>query len=171
MANLYTINSELSELLERGFDIDEETGEVIEDIAEKLATLQIAEHDKLEHVALYIKNLDSEADAIKAEEKVLAERRKAKEGHVERLKKYLTDFMLSTDKRKFETARVNLSFRKSEVVEIQDNELTWFYAEKNPEYLRQREPELNIAAIKKALKADTYFPGAVLTKRENLQIK
>ena len=45
--SLYTINAELSELLERGFDIDESTGEVIENISDKLAALQMAEHDKL----------------------------------------------------------------------------------------------------------------------------
>ena len=169
--SLYTINAELSELLERGFAVDETTGEIIEDIEDKLTALQMAEHDKLENVALYIKNLDSEADAIKAEEKILAERRKAKEGHIERLKKYLTDFMINTDKRKFETARVNLSFRKSEVVSITDDEILWMFAKNNKEYLRQSDPVLNLTEIKKAIKSDKWVPGVVLLKRENLQIK
>lgn len=168
--NLYTINAELSELLERGFAVDEETGEVIEDIEDKLAALQMAEYDKLENIALYIKNLDAEAEAIKAEEKSLAERRRAKEKRQDSLKKYLSDYLFNTEKDKFETARVKLSFRKSEIVDV-DNALFMPWAEKMKKFLRYSEPSVDKTELKKALKDGEEIPGAMIMKRSNLQIK
>lgn len=168
--NLYTIHAELSELLERGFEIDEETGELIEDITGKLESLQMAEQDKLENIALYVKNLGAETDAIKAEERALAERRKPKENKADRLKKYLSDYLLNTERRKFETPRVALSFRKSEVVDV-DTALFMPYAQQHDQYLRYSEPSIDKTEIKKALKAGEELPGAMLVKRENLQIK
>ena len=160
----------MSELLERGFDIDEETGELIEDIGGKLAELQMAEADKLENIALYIKNLTSEGDAIKAEEKVLADRRRAKEKRTESLKRFLSDYLMNTDKRKFETARVSLSFRKSEVVDVDYNEfMPW--ALKHETFLRYNEPSVDKTELKKALKDGAAVPGAMITTRQNLQIK
>lgn len=169
--SLYTINAELSELLERGFAVDEETGEVIEDIEDKLAALQMAEYDKLENIALYIKNLDAEAEAIKAEEKSLAERRKAKEGRMESLKKYLSDYLLNTNKDKFETAKVKLSFRRSEIVDVNFQEfMEWAYIN-NMAFLKERDPDIDKAGIKKVLKMGEEVPGTMLLTKQNLQIK
>jgi uncharacterized protein (DUF3084 family) len=167
--SLYTINAELSELLERGFEIDEETGELIEDIEDKLASLQMAEQDKLENIALYIKNLSAESAAIKAEEKSLAERRKAKEKRQESLKKYLADYLQNTDRSKFETPKVRLSFRKSEVVDYDDSFMRW--ALEQDRYLRYKEPDVDKAALKKAIKGGEEVPGATLLTKQNLQIK
>lgn len=169
--NLYAINAAISELLERGFYIDEETGELIDEgIENKLAELQMAEQDKLENVALYIKNLDAEADAIRAEEKALAERRRSKEKRVDGLKSYLTDYLTENERDKFETARVKLSFRKSEVVDV-DAKLFLPWAEKEDRFLRYKEPEVDKTELKKALKEGAAVPGAVILTRKNLQIK
>ena len=66
---LYEINSEIENL------VDTETGEIA-DIAffEQLSMERTA---KIEGIALYIKNLDSDVTALKAEETALAERRVA----------------------------------------------------------------------------------------------
>ena len=167
--SLYAINAELSELLERGFEIDEETGELIEDIEDKLTSLQMAEQDKLENIALYIKNLDAEAWAIGEEMKKLADRKKAKQNRVESLKKYLSGYLQNTQKDKFETAKVRLSFRKSEVVDYDDSFMRW--ALEQDRYLRYKEPDVDKAALKKALKGGEEVPGATLLTKQNLQIK
>jgi hypothetical protein len=167
--NLYDINAELSELLERGFEIDEETGEIIEDIEDKLSALQMAEEIKLENIALYIKNLSAESAAIKAEEKALAERRKAKEKRQESLKKYLADYLQNTGRSKFETPKVRLSFRKSESVDYDASFIEWAYNEKR--FLRYKDPDIDKTALKKALKGGEEVPGASLLTKQNLQIK
>ena len=69
--NLYQIDAEILKV------IDFETGEVLDE--DKLEELQMSKNEKIENILLYIKNLNADAEIIKAEEKALAERRKAKE--------------------------------------------------------------------------------------------
>ena len=57
--NLYEINEALYGC------VDEETGEIID--AEKLEALSLAFDEKVENIALWIKNLLADAAAIKAE--------------------------------------------------------------------------------------------------------
>ena len=78
MATLYEINNAILECC------DTETGEILD--VERLQQLQLEKGQKIEGVALYIKNLDAEAAALKTEEAALAERRKAKENKAKRLK-------------------------------------------------------------------------------------
>ena len=70
--------------------IDMETGEV--DI-EKYEQLAEEKDKKIENIACYYKALTAEAEAIKAEEKALAERRKVKENKAESLKKFLASVL------------------------------------------------------------------------------
>ena len=76
--NLYEIDEEIRVLLDQGFNelcIDPETGEILEEKAQELLNgLQEQKTAKVENIALYIKNMNSEADAIKREEQRLAER-------------------------------------------------------------------------------------------------
>lgn len=66
MASLYEINQEILNC------VDMETGEIID--MDKLGELQLAFDVKVENIALWIKNLLSDAEAIKAEKLKLAER-------------------------------------------------------------------------------------------------
>ncbi len=172
--NLYQVHQQIADLLENGFDmecIDMQTGEILEDVArERLASLEIEEGVKIENTALFIKNLVAEVDAIKAEEKTLADRRKSKERKYEWLKAYVGNYLLETGKTKFETARCALSFRKSEVLNITDEETLRKYAEEH-DYLKIKEPELKKDEIKKALKGGEAIPGAEIMEKQNLQIK
>lgn len=59
MATLYEIDEEILNC------VDQETGEIID--PEKLAQLQMDFDKKVEGIALWIKNLLSDAEAIKAE--------------------------------------------------------------------------------------------------------
>ena len=64
MANLYEINQAITEC------IDNETGEIID--VEKLEELQLEREAKIENVALWYKNLLSDAEAYKAEKNAFA---------------------------------------------------------------------------------------------------
>ena len=158
--NLYEIKSEIESLFSR---VDE-NGELPDDIAEQIEQLAITEQEKIENTGLYIKNLLSDADAIKNEVDRLNERRQSMAHKAERLKNYLSDYLTNNNKDKFSTARIDLRFRRSEQVHIyQDADL--------PNTLWRVKLEPDKATIKKLLKAGENVPGAELVERQNLQIK
>lgn len=139
--------------------INPETGEA--DV-EKLDELMLMREEKLENLALWVKDLKAEADAIKAEEKALAERRQAKERKAESIKAYLEKELAG---QKFETSRAVCSFRKSQKVEITN-------LDKIPDdYLRYKAPEPDKAAIKAAIKDGLSIEGAELVDSVTMTIK
>lgn len=113
--SLYEIKKQI---LEFDYQFDEQTGEWLNE--DELDALHMERDEKIENILLYAKNLRAEAEAIKAEEKALAERRKAKENKANRLEDYAA---LGLDGQNFETSRVRASFRNTESVEIPDEEL------------------------------------------------
>lgn len=142
--------------------VDQETGEVVsEEALERLDQLQMERQKKVEGVILWIKNLESEAEAIKNEERSLAERRKAKERKIESLKKFI-DYSLAGQE--FETAKTKVSYRRSEAVEIEEGMTV------PVKYMRvKKEPDKTL--IKKALKEGIKVRGASLVERFNMVIK
>lgn len=163
---LYEINDRIYELLNQEL-IDPETGEILDVNAfDELKDLEVERDIKIENTGLFIKNLDAEITALKAEEKRLAERRKAKENKYNWTKSFLNDFMVMEGLPKFETAKLKLSFRKSESVGITNEKLL-------PEKFVKTEIISNPmkAEIKKALKSGDDIPGAELVENQNLQVK
>ena len=170
MKSLYEIDNKIIEIIERGFVVDEETGEVIdsaEEINAKLEELEFDRASKIENIALYIKNLEALATSLKNEENALAERRKAKEARIEKLKEYLTSSMVSAGENGIETSKVCISFRKSEpVIADMDKLDAAFISEK---VTLERKPDK--VAIKKAIKAGVTVEGAYIEVKHNIQIK
>ena len=143
--------------------IDEETGEIVD--VEKLDALNMEREKKIEGVACWIKDLNAEAAALKAEKQAIAERQKRAENKGESLKKWLA-FVL--DGKKFESARAAVSFRKSKSVEITDiNELIM----KDDDLLVYQEPKPDKKAIAAAIKSGREVAGAVLVENESVIIK
>ena len=170
MSSLYLIDNEIIELLENGFNmacVDEETGEINEEKAQAyLEALQIERAVKIENIALYIKNLLSDAAEIDAEEKKLKARRTAKERKAQRLKDYLASSLLASQEPKFETAKVALAFRSSKAVIIDNLEtLDKAYIKEKIEYSPDK------TAIKKAIESGETVNGAHIEVNQNLQIK
>ncbi len=173
-SSLYELDNSITELLDRGFNmacIDTETGEIDFDKASQfLDGLQLERKTKLENIALFIKNLESEADAIKQEEQNLAARRKAKEKKADQLRDYIKNSMLLFNEPKFETARVAMSFRTSKVVEV-DEDILWKMDYATKYYKEKREYSLDKKAIKEAIESGIEVAGAYISERKNLQIK
>lgn len=166
MSTLYEIDYNLYQLLENEMVVDEETGEILFEESD-IDNLLLSRDQKLENTACYIKNLMSDIDQIKAEEKSLKERRQIKEKKVERLKSYLANSMLLFGDKKFETPRVALSFRKSKQVEIEPNthlpqEYIKVKVEESPD-----KTKLKDAILKQGLEID----GVKVIEKENLQLK
>ena len=160
---LYEINKEMDEVLSR--IIDPETGEITD--IEALAEIQLKRDEKLEAIALVIKNKTAEAALIRAEEKELAERRRRHERTAERLKKVLESELAG---QAFETAKCSCSFRKSTGVII-DAAAFNDWAKRHKEYVIPKDPVPDRSAIKAALMDGKKIPCAELEERINMTVK
>ncbi len=155
MPSLYDINQDILAC------IDLETGEIID--TEKFDALQIERNDKLENIALWYKNLLSDAAAFKAERDAFAAKQKAAESKAESLKNYLDSSLKGG---KFKTVKVDVSYRKSTSVEVIDESLI------PTEYLRTVTTTTpDKAEIAKALKVGEAIDGVQLKESQNIQIK
>lgn len=154
---LYEINDSMLALVN-------EDGE-IEDF-EKFEQLQMEREAKIENTGLWIKNELAEADAIKNECDALMKRRNAALHRAERLKEHLAR---AIEGEKYKSPRLTISWRPSEAVEISPACVEWCM--EHGEFLREKPPEIDKAAIKNALKHGGAVPGASLVKRQNIQIK
>lgn len=151
---LYEIDQAIMDL------VDNETGEIID--IEMFDSLQMERDEKIESIALYIKDLKAEAEALKAEKLAFAERQKVAENKAESLKNYLA-YVLNGQA--FKTTRASVTFRKSQSVEIDDI----YKLDEN--YLRYKEPEADKTAIKEAIKAGQTVKGATLIENTSVIIK
>ena len=98
--------------------IDWEAGTIVD--PERLDALQLERQKKIEGVGLYIKELMYSQSAIKAEIQALKKRGDSVERAIEGLKKWCG--IALPDGAEFETGRVKLSWRRSEAVEILDED-------------------------------------------------
>ena len=157
MSTLY----ELDEAI-RNFEleIDEETGEVLN--AEDLDNLEMERETKIESVGLWVKNLEAEKEAVKAEKDRFAQREKVLGNKIERLKGWLS-YALQGEK--FTTPRLVVSYRKSESVNITNESAI---DDKYCDISVVRKP--NKTALKKALKDGEEIVGAELVEKQNIQI-
>ena len=163
--NLFDIDAGIRAFLDGLYAQVDEDG-VIEADLDQLEALQAERDTKWENIALYIKELDVEAEALKAEKIKLGERQKVTENKAKRLREYLAGSMQRNQTPKFETAKCKLSFRRSERVIIPDEDkLDEHYLLKNIVY------KANTDEIKKALKRGEAVEGAYLEECQNLQVK
>lgn len=160
--SLYSITEDLLTVIEGGMVVSMEDGEILFD-SDNLEELEGEYLDKLEACGLYVKNEQAEIEAIKAEEKRLADRRRVKENKVQRLKEYMLQSMEATDTKKLDTPKVYISTRKSQKVII-DNE------NKIPRQFFKVTETVNKTEIKKALKSGTV-DGAHIEESVNLTLK
>lgn len=141
--------------------VNTESGEIID--IEALTALEMERDTKIENIGCWIKNLLADAEALKQQKNVFAEREKAAKNKAESLKNYLSVIL---DGKKFETSRVAMSFRKSESVEFSGELIDVPH-----QFLKFKEPELDKTAIKKAIKDGENVPCCQLVSKLNLQIK
>lgn len=157
--NIYEIDNAMFSL------IDEETGEIKD--YEAFEELQMQKEEKIENTALWYKNLVAESKAIREEEKALAERRKSLENKAENLKNFINRTL---DGNKFSTSKVDISYRKSTAVEV-DDEFIDYAMKNNNDLLTFKRPEPNKTVIKGMLQGGFDIPHAELVERNNMSIK
>lgn len=174
MANLYEIDSRLTTLFNEGWD--EETGEIYENQEELDKAIDAVSLDldtKIENIGCFIKNLESDVEALKKEEDNLKARRRTAENKIESLKKYLNGYLQAVypnddDRRKwkFKSPKVVLGYRKSTTVEVSNIEAL------SDEFLNLKiETTPNKKAIKEALTKGEKVEGAYLKDNINLSVR
>jgi hypothetical protein len=162
---LYTIADQYLIDLQKlqDLEIDEQT------FADTLEGLSGELELKATNIAMFVKNLEASAEAIKAAEKTMADRRKAIEVKADRIRHYLLDNMLRTGITKIESPHFVLSVRKNppavDVVNLQMIPSNYFDVPELPA------PTLNKNRLKEDLKAGVEVEGARLTVGQSLSIK
>lgn len=153
MATLYEIDNAILEC------IDMETGEIID--LDKLNSLEIQREQKLENIALYIKNLKSDVEEFKKEKENFVKKQQAAENKI----KYLTDYLsLALKGEKFKTPRVSVSYRNSQRVVIIDDGII-------PEEFKKYDVKIDKLKIKGLLKEGKSVAGCCLDTATSTIIK
>ena len=132
-------------------------------IEEALSGIEDERDEKAIRIACLIKNFRADAAALKAEKLRLQKRQQAAEKTVERLVRYLEQFLEPGCKLK--DARAAISWRKSEAASC------WADPRMLPPCFQRVKVEADLTAIKAALKDGQDVPGAELQTKQNIQIK
>lgn len=162
MATLYEVNQNILNCIttEEGMTVNTETGEVID--LEALEQLELERSEKIRNIALWIKNLKSDAVALDAEEKAFKARKDAAKRKAEQLSKYLADVL---NGEKVTGTDFAISWRKSTAVNVLDEKAL------PPTFLVPQPPKVDKTGISKALKNGESVTGAELVERQNMTIK
>ena len=171
---LYDVDERLVTLINEHFDIEDGVlCETEEELAKKIDEVSLDLDTKIENIGCYIKNLESDVEALKKEEDNLKARRKSAENKIEGLKRYLNGYLIACfpkdedrAKWKFKTAKVVLGYRKSNSVEVPDIEkLDKNFIKVKTEVVPDK------TAIKDAIKSGKEVIGAFIKQNINLNIK
>lgn len=170
---LYEINTALDAILSNYLYlgdtmVDADTGEVLDDeaaalVINELNNLQLAREEKLENTACWVKGMDADIAALRAEEKNLEQRRKSLENKREHVFNWLYE---NLDGEKIVSPRVKVAYRKAKSVDVTDLSAI------PDSYKRVKTiEEPDKVAIKDAYKAGEQIPGTVLVERMSMSIK
>ena len=150
--------------------VDPESGEIVD--PEALTALQMEREKKIEGVALWVKDLRAEAEAIGNEIKALTARKKAAENRAESLKTWLGGALGGEV---FKTPKVRISYTHNSRLNVIDEQSVVNYIQTHyqdpEEYLRFQLPEIRKDAVKAAIKDGAEIPGACIEPTESVVIK
>ena len=154
MANLYDIDAAILAC------VDLETGEIIDEA--QLAALQMEREHKIESVALWYKNLLSDAEQYAAEEAAFKQKKQRAQAQAERLKEYLRNALRGD---KYKSTRVSISYRTSPRVIVDD------VLNLPPRFVRFADPEPKKTEIMAAIKNGEEINGAHIENNQSIIIK
>ena len=168
---LYEINEEIARLTDTVL-VDEETGEVvgdITDICEQLDTLQMEKKRVLEYLAKVVLNTRSDAEALKAEEKRLKERR-------EKLEKKADKVLAIIDRECGEKTNLGvatLSYHSSTAVEVSDNKkaVYWLMINGHMNCCNMPEPKVAKTAVRDLINSGVEVPCCKIVANRNCSLK
>lgn len=160
---LFEINHELEELLSQL--VDEETGEINEDVYAKVEALEMNRDEKIDSWCYYLKQRKAELDAAKDMLNKAQLRYRAMEDSLDRTKQRLRELM---NGEKFKSAFNTIYYTKSDVV-MPDQDANIY--DIDDDFLVYAKPTLNKTKIKAALKLGIEIPGVHLEKHTSMVIR
>lgn len=175
--SLFQLSDDFKELYNQLDDIDMEStegAELFEAFADTLEGIEMEFDEKAEKIACFIKDLNYEASAIKAEKQALDKRQKAKEKKADQLKRYLMNCMDRVGKQKIERPLASLSIRnnaESLKVENDMDFIRWAQAAGRDDLIRFKDPDIDKTALKKAVKDGLTVSGVTLERSRSLTIR
>ena len=156
---LYEIDRRIDDFLSYAEDIELSEDE----IKDTLDSLMMDRAEKIDNIACFYKNLAAEAEAIKLEEVKLRDRRQAIDNKADRVKSYLDRALAGN---RFESARVKVTYRKSEQVVVEDLDKL------GKQFLRIKQTvEPDKSLIKEVIKTGAEVEGAHLEVKNNISVK
>lgn len=129
-------------------------------------TLKFTEEEILVSCARVYRQILSDAQVCREEEKRLSERKKRLENNAEKLKKLMFDGMKITDVKKIHRSEFDISIKKNPPsLQIDPN------AQIPIEYYKTQDPILDKALLKEDVKSGLFIEGVQLVQVERLEIK
>ena len=170
----YSTSQTIAQIIENGFTINEETGEVLFQ-SDDLEKLQEALDKKINSICGYIKFCENRADGLKKRKQEIDANQKHYTNKAEYLKKYLNTLLEMNGKTDgIETDDYRVSYRKSTKGEIYDEDALKKYIDSKPE-LKEKYYKVTYELKNKELSDDTKvgteIPGFRLVENRNLQIR
>lgn len=161
MANIYELTGnwkQVQELIEDG-ELDHDM------LMDTLEGIEGEIEEKADNTAKIIKNLKKDVDGIKAEEKRLADKRRAIENHALSLQKNLEFAMIEMDKKKFKTDLFSFNVQRNAPSLVIDDGV-----EVPKDFIKVVE-SVDKVALKKAVKDGLELEGVRLESTESLRIR
>ncbi|MGM9925202.1 MAG: siphovirus Gp157 family protein [Bacillus sp. (in: firmicutes)] len=157
---LYELTAAYNNVLDMAEDLDQET------LLDTLESIQEGIEDKAENTAKLIRSIEADVEAIKTEEKRMADRRKALESKASSIKAYL--------QQQLETAGIDKIKRPTLTVSLQNNPASVSVLDESLiplEYLVPQPSKVSKKDILADLKKGQAVPGVELVQTKGLRIR
>lgn len=160
MSTLYELTGEYLALMDLAEDADPDV------LRDTLEGIEGEIEDKADNYAKVVRSLEGEVNALEEEIARLQSKRKVLVSNIQSIKSNLERCMIATDKKKIKTLLFSFNIQKNPpTVNIKDSS-------KIPEeFWKQKEPELDKAALKIFLKEHGNTEYAELVQGESLRIR
>jgi hypothetical protein len=161
--SLFNISQEYKEIM---LEIEMAEGEITPEIAERLDAVSSSIEVKAQNYSFIMKAYETNNTIIDAEMERLKILKARNARNVDSLKQRLKGAMEDMGVQKITTPLISVSFKKSESVEVEDENLVPI------EYkVKKEEWRVDKAKIKDAIKSGAVVLGASISVNNNLQIK
>ena len=158
MSSLFNISQDFKSLYDIANDAENED---MEALAELFSEVETSLSDKLDNTIYIIKELDSDADALKAEAKRLTDKAKALENKGKYLKELMLGAVKASGVEKLKSDKFSYYIKRTEVLNVvsEDNIGREFFRIKR---------EIDKTVLKKAIKDGLILDGVSIVENESL---
>lgn len=160
MAVLYKLAADYNHVIDLADQLDEGT------LKDTLDSIEEVFDDKVENIAKAIKEIEGQAEMIKAEKDRLAKREQTMRNNAKSMKRYMQDQMEAVGKRKVQGKLLTVAIqRNASSIRIESEENI------PKEYYVPQPDKLDKTHLKQELKQGVEIPGVELVQTESVRIR